>query len=438
MKVTHKYSIYLDRRQSDIYIDVMQGDAYTRELEFSLYSGGLAWPVPATASVAVAYSGTGGKGIYDTLPDGTGACAVSENVITVTLVPQIMSVPGRTTVTLLFLDENGKQLATFCIIVRVAKNPGCENSNPGDYVNILKWTQAAMATLASELQAELDQHAENLSQSFCYVAEDDGDGNVTLKPFHLGGFTDETLSKPGMPADAARVGAELGDLARGLENAAPVGYGLGGTFSRVYTREEADELSVTGWYLVDVEADGAGTLFGNEHEYGMAIVRVEALPANLGSIRQTWICNGSRYEREKNTYGDWSRFYCPNPRNNMNVPYATTEHLRAARVYSVLVSAGTVKAGEAADVSLSIGPDDYSIIGITRYARAADGRKWYFGNLSGVEEYAYKSALTEDTDGDGEADSDAGFDYAVHVENKTDQDLMLQYMVKYVEAYTWE
>ena len=120
MKVIHKVKVHLDRRKGDVFVDVMQGDANTRVLEFALYEGGSEWPVPAGASVAVAYRRADGrKGIYDTLADGSVAYTVAGNVVTVTLVPQALAVPGNTAATVVFTDTNGGQLATFCVILRV-------------------------------------------------------------------------------------------------------------------------------------------------------------------------------------------------------------------------------------------------------------------------------------------------------------------------------
>ena len=447
MKVSHKYSIYLDRRQSDIFIDVMQGDTYTREVEFSLYSGGVAWPVPPTTSVAVVYSGPSGKGIYDTLPDGSTACNVDKNIVTATLVPKIMSMAGRTRVSLLFADGDGRQLATFTIIVRVLENPSECAGTPDDYVNIMHWTQSAISALAADFSSRLDEYAEALTQNFCYVAEDDGDGNVTLRPFHLGGFTDETLSKTGVPADAAQVGieverldGEVEGLGQRIDNCAPAGFGLGAGFQKIYTLEEADNLKVPGWYLVDV---GAGQLAINgETVQGVNLVRVDGADRADVVCIQTWLGDSSRSElrREYSSYyGKWREFYSINP---MYIPgriYATNEFHNGARVYSVMVDAGTVKAGETSgvDVPIANGFDDFSIIEIKRYAKPADQRRWFYGCLSGLEEYAYRSAVYDDTDGDNEVDTNVGYVYGLDIFNNTNTDLQLRYLIKYTAADAW-
>lgn len=432
MKVTNKYSIYLDRRQSDIFIDVMQGDTYTRELEFSLYSGGTAWTIPPATSVAVAYSGPSGKGIYDTLPDGAMASSVDQNIVTVILVPQIMSKAGRTKVSILFADENGRQLSTFSVTVRVAGNPADGAGEIGDYINILNWTQAAMAALAAELTAELsaklDQHTEHLAQSFCYAAEDDGEGNVTVKPFHLGGFTDTTLSKPGVPADAAQVGQEL-------EDKAPGGYGLGGNFLKVYSLDEVDSLRSPGWYLVDAGAI-PGVPINGEQVAGIQVVRVDGSDRYGAFCSQTWIDDGIHPDLCRSyspSSGKWGAFRSSNPCNIGYRIFVTNERHEGFKVQSIMIDAGIVEAGRSTSVDIPIadGFEEFAIIGITRYAMPADGRKWYFGNVSGIEEWAYRSVSYDDMDGDGEAEAETGYCYGLTINNQTDTDMRLKYLIKY-------
>lgn len=152
MKVVHKHRITLDERQSKIYIDVSQGDDKTRILELSLYSGGQPWGVPDGVSVAVAYSGPGGKGIYDTLPDGSAACAVAGNVVTATVIPQALAMHGNVQLALVFTDGNGKQLSTFCVTFRVAASPAAGAVKPKPYFNIRQWVDKNVADLVEKLQ----------------------------------------------------------------------------------------------------------------------------------------------------------------------------------------------------------------------------------------------------------------------------------------------
>ena len=144
MQVTHKIEIHLDDKRLVPPIDAVQGDAYTRKLEFSLYSGGEKWPVPDSVSVAVGYSGAAGRGLYDTLPDGSKAYMTAGNVVTITLIPQVVAMHGRTIVTIVFTDSTGKQLATFGVEVRVAPNPAVGAGEPADYYNLREWASTAL------------------------------------------------------------------------------------------------------------------------------------------------------------------------------------------------------------------------------------------------------------------------------------------------------
>lgn len=143
MKITHKIDIHLDDKRRLPPIDVMQGDANTRLLEFTLYSGSEAWPIPDGVSVTVAYCGASGQGAYDTLQDdATKAYSVSGNVVTVTLIPQVAAVAGNTTVSVVFTDAAGSQLATFGVSIRVERNPAIGSGKPEFYYNLREWIGA--------------------------------------------------------------------------------------------------------------------------------------------------------------------------------------------------------------------------------------------------------------------------------------------------------
>ena len=138
MQVTHKIKIHLDDQRLLQPIDAVQGDAYTRKLEFSLYAEGKAWEVPQGVTPYVTYRGSGGAGIYCDL-NGEPAYELDGNVITVTLIPQVVAVPGVTAVNVMLRDENDKQLSTFSVMLRVAPNPGVGAGKPEDYFDIRQW-----------------------------------------------------------------------------------------------------------------------------------------------------------------------------------------------------------------------------------------------------------------------------------------------------------
>lgn len=173
MKVTNKIGIHLDDQRIIPSISMMQADAYTRVLEFSLYSGGVAWDVPDGVSVAVAYSGASGNGIYNTLPDGTAAYTVDGNVVTAVVAPQALSMPGDTKLTVVFDDGNGKQLATFCVTLNVEKNPAVNATKPPDYINLRQW-------MSEELISQITQ-ATARAENFAQRADDAADAAESAK-----------------------------------------------------------------------------------------------------------------------------------------------------------------------------------------------------------------------------------------------------------------
>lgn len=174
MKVTNKITIHLDDQRLMPPVDVMQCDAYTRVLECSLYSGGTAWTVPDGVSVAVAYRrADGSKGIYDTLPDGSAACTVAGNVVTAVLVPQALAVSGATFVTVLFTDDTGKQLTTFCVKLNVERNPAVGATKPEDYINLRQWMSAELVTLLDEMGVQPLYITLTANEDGAYTADKD-------------------------------------------------------------------------------------------------------------------------------------------------------------------------------------------------------------------------------------------------------------------------
>ena len=142
MNVTKKIKMDLAHKENIQCIDVVQGDAYTRKIEFSLFENGQKWMIPDLVSVAISYRGGSGSGIYDKLPDETPAFEISENIVTITIVPQAISASGNTNVSVLFSDENGKQLSTFSVVLNSVQNPATGAGEPKDYYNIREWVGA--------------------------------------------------------------------------------------------------------------------------------------------------------------------------------------------------------------------------------------------------------------------------------------------------------
>lgn len=119
MKIANKITMDLQQPSFIPVISAVQRDWNSRNLELTLLSGGESWPVPASASAVIRYrkaDGIGGE--YDTLPDGKLAWSASENVLTVTLAPQVLTTAGPVNLAV-SLVEGAEVLSTFLILLNV-------------------------------------------------------------------------------------------------------------------------------------------------------------------------------------------------------------------------------------------------------------------------------------------------------------------------------
>lgn len=97
MTVNPKIKLDLQRPTPLQIIHAKQGESYTRAVEIELYSGGQAWTPPTGATYQVCYRKPDGKGgTYSTYQADVENPAVTAagNVLTVTLIPQMLEVAG--------------------------------------------------------------------------------------------------------------------------------------------------------------------------------------------------------------------------------------------------------------------------------------------------------------------------------------------------------
>lgn len=124
MVVTHKLFLDLQEKQSDPVIRVMQDDQYSRDLELTITCRGQEWQPPENAAAQIRCRKPDGTSCnYDQLPDGTTACAIQANVITVKLAPQVLTAPGKVNLSVSITLEQAK-LHTFPLVLEVLRNPG--------------------------------------------------------------------------------------------------------------------------------------------------------------------------------------------------------------------------------------------------------------------------------------------------------------------------
>lgn len=157
MTVTHKVKMDLVHGTTASALNVVQGDCNTRAVAIILSSNTAPWPVPEGTTAAMRYrkkDNTGG--VYDSLPDGTPAWSISENVVTMILAPQMLTTAGIVQVQL-ELIQGTDILATFPIELNVIENPASGVLRSKDYVNWLEWMKNGLdAAVGQTMQAAQD------------------------------------------------------------------------------------------------------------------------------------------------------------------------------------------------------------------------------------------------------------------------------------------
>lgn len=124
-------------QEQPIIVDVMQGDS-GRILTIHLVERETPWVLPENAEIILRYccaDGTGG--MFDSLPNGTPACTVDGNTLTITLVSQMCAVAGCTKVQATIFS-GGTQISTFPFELRVIPQVDAKAAK-GEYYNLQKW-----------------------------------------------------------------------------------------------------------------------------------------------------------------------------------------------------------------------------------------------------------------------------------------------------------
>lgn len=164
MIITSKLKMDLQRPGSTPIVSAVQDDRYSRDLELALYDGRIPWTVPETACALVRYRKADGRGgEYDTLPDGSKAWSAKRNVLTVTLAPQVLTVPGFVELTVSLIAQE-KQLSAFPIRLHVLPAVRETIADSEDYVSVTGFLPAP---------------SEAKQGQYLRVASVDGSGKVT-------------------------------------------------------------------------------------------------------------------------------------------------------------------------------------------------------------------------------------------------------------------
>lgn len=154
MIITHEITMDLSHRGETPKISAVQGDCSTRQIRFSLCSGGAAWAVPEDAAVLVRYRRPDGTdGVYDTLPDGSAAAVLDESAVTIAIAPDVLILPGmvRLAVTLTRAEQ---ELSTFTVLIAVQPNFSANVTDQGAYISVAGLLPAPEAEVGQYLAVE--------------------------------------------------------------------------------------------------------------------------------------------------------------------------------------------------------------------------------------------------------------------------------------------
>ncbi len=125
-------------RRSVPCVEAVQDDRYSRDLQIRLSENGLPFSPPADCAVEVRFSKSDGKsGRYDTMPDGSPAWTLCENVLTVRLAPQVLTAAGEVSVMVALIHQDA-ELSCFPIRILVVPHPNLAVQS-NDYVNVTRF-----------------------------------------------------------------------------------------------------------------------------------------------------------------------------------------------------------------------------------------------------------------------------------------------------------
>ena len=248
MNVTKKLKMDLTKPDISLSVSAVQGDAYSRSLHISLYSGFQPWLIPEGTTIAIRYAKPDRtKGYYDTLPDGTSAWSFQDNLLSIWLAPQMLTVAGNVQAQI-ELIQGTHILSTFSLTVIVQANPAAGVLRSENYINWLQWIQDQSEAQVLQVQ-QAAQSAVQSAQSANLAAGQALDAAASVTTKH---------------AETEAIAATVSAIVAGNE---------------AYTKQESDRRygnailqSITGETILVTDAQGAEIqnmkLFGKTTQNG--------------------------------------------------------------------------------------------------------------------------------------------------------------------------
>lgn len=148
MEILHTIKIDLAKKEIPPHLSFMQGDS-ARKIVANLYENNVPWKVPNGASVYIAFRNAKGENLkVVTLANGKPVATYSDNVVNVSIPPELTAEEANIPLVVVFVDGSGNQIATFPIAVSVISSPS-ENSTDAEPITPDMFTQL-MGALAVE------------------------------------------------------------------------------------------------------------------------------------------------------------------------------------------------------------------------------------------------------------------------------------------------
>lgn len=135
MEINNKITIDMSRRGVSPVVDAMQFDTNTRVVSVSMLANGVPWVPPNDSVFSLSYQKPDGtKGFYNRLSDDEVAVSVRDNVVTVVLAHQVLTVPGVVNASLVAYSGS-LRIAAFPFEIHVTPDPSAGETNSDDYFN---------------------------------------------------------------------------------------------------------------------------------------------------------------------------------------------------------------------------------------------------------------------------------------------------------------
>lgn len=343
-------------------IYLVQGDYYTRKIRAALLTEGTPWNIPDDAIIGLRYRKPDGTtGSYDSLPDGTPAYTYSENTITLTLAPQVVTAEGCVNAQVEIVSDS-KILAGFGFQIMVVHDPARPIYNSLNYFN---WQQWAEDQLDKRIEAAKTDgfFMPSISIGAVETLPPGSEASVCLRgtntdpildfgiPAGESGLLDDTLTLAGYAADAKAAGDTINELASNVAN--KISGGIGAWF--INNGQHADLPDGAWVYGVAPNAKPAVGIPSGFSEYGRIVI---INGCSYPIIQYIDLCGRlAIYNMQDNCWVSYPQLffssenadiYIDSYNNHLNPPmlpnteYQTWERWYGSVVYKKLIPMGTL------------------------------------------------------------------------------------------------